>query len=438
MDKLQNILLKLADRPKAVTLVLFIVSFFLHLAVVAAVGHYKEPRLWENGQIAQNLFIGNGFSADFSYPVEPTSWQAPGYPVLLVGFWKAFGQVPLTYFLISTLQCLALATMVWPMGWLSRRWFPQVPPVLVQVIVVLTPLYLWYGTRIHHSAFVMAAHPWLVYGWLKWSHESLGKAIGIGALTGLVALFQPTILGLYGMCGLVLIGQFAWQKLWRQFGTLAVAGITVVVCLVPWTIRNYQVHGKLLLIKSSFGKEFWMGNNPHATGTGYTIGGMEEVTNQYPPKCFAELRGKVPEIKLMEAMQKEAMDYVKTHPGAFLKLTGKKILWFWTVAPKDRVRTTGAAEAIVFRGLYMACWVALAGLCVWGFIVGRPGKEYLPLLIYFCFFFSLIYGLTHVGQARFRGEMEFIFMPAAAAGLWWLLGRFGRSSAQRPPTFKTI
>jgi hypothetical protein len=424
MAKLHHYLLKLSEHEKRVTLTLFIVSFFLHLAVVIAIRHYEQPRLWENGSIATNLFEGKGFSADFSYSVEPTSWQAPGYPVLLVAFWKTIGQVPLTYFIISTLQCLALAAMIWPMGWLSRRWFPSVPPVLVQAIVVLAPLYLWYGTRIHHSAFVMAAHPWLVYGWLKCSHESFGKAIGIGALTGLVALFQPTILGLYGMCGIVLICQFVWQRDWRSFAILATAGTTVVLCLVPWTVRNYQIHGKLILIKSSFGKEFWMGNNPHATGTGYAIGGEEEITNKYPPKSFIELRGKVPEIELMAALQKEAMDFVKAHPDQFLKLTGEKILWFWTVAPKDRVRTTGAAEAIVFRGLYMVCWATLAALGIWGLIVARPKREYLLLTIYICLFFSLIYGLTHVGQARFRGELEFIFMPAAAAALWWLLNRF--------------
>ncbi len=138
-------------------------------------------------------------------------------------------------------NALALATMVWPMGWLSRRWFPQVPPILVQVIVVLTPLYLWYGTRIHHSAFVMAAHPWLVYGWLKWSHESLGRAIGIGVLTGLIALFQPTILGLYGMCGLVaLSASLLGKNAGGNLALLAVAGISVVVCLVPWTIRTIR------------------------------------------------------------------------------------------------------------------------------------------------------------------------------------------------------
>ncbi len=420
---------RLTANRKTVTWFLFVFSFLLHLALVLAIGHYKEPRLWENGGIAQAMLEGKGFGNGFSIPGEPTSWQAPGYPTVLFLFWKTLGQNPASYFIISLLQCVAVAAMIWPMSWLSLRWFPKVPPIIVQLIVVFAPLYLWYVTRLHHSAFVMAAHPWLVYGWLKWSHESLGRAIGIGALTGLVALFQPTILGVYGTIGLALLLQFLLRKQWRHFGTLALAGIVVVLTLVPWTIRNYQVHGKLLLIKSSFGKEFWMGNNPHATGTGYAIGGAEEITIVYPPKCW-ELHGKVPEIELMAAMQNEAMDFVKEHPAQFFKLTGQKILWLWTLPPKDRVRTTGAAEAIMFRGVYAAYWLTLVALAVLGFLCGKPaGWEYISVTLLFCFFTSLIYGLTHVGQARFRGEIEFIFLPAAAAGLWWIWRRFRKNSA---------
>lgn len=425
-----NLFDRLTANHKTVTLVLFVFSFLLHLGIVIAIGHFKEPRLWENGAIAQTMFEGHGFASGFSIPTEPTSWQAPGYPTVLYTFWKTIGQNPTSYFIISLLQCVAVASMIWPMTWLSLRWFPKVPPIIIQLIVVFAPLYLWYVTRLHHSAFVMAAHPWLVYGWLKWSHESFGRAVGIGALTGLVAMFQPTILGAYGTIGLVLLLCFLWQKQWQPFSILAVAGMVVVLTLVPWTIRNYQVHGKLILIKSSFGKEFWMGNNPHATGTGYSIGGVEEITNVYPPKCM-ELRGKVSEIELMAAMQKEAMDFVKQNPGQFLKLTGQKILWLWTLPPKDRVRTTGAAEAIVFRGVYATYWFSLAALAMLGFLLCQPSRsEYLLVTLLFCVLTSLIYGLTHVGQARFRGEMEFIFLPAAAAGLWWIWSKITKSASR--------
>jgi hypothetical protein len=36
--------------------------------------------------------------------------------------------------------------------------------------------------------------------------------------------------------------------------------------------------------------------------------------------------------------------------------------------------------------------------------------------------------MTHVGQARFRGEIEFIFIFAAAAGIRFLIGLLSRKA----------
>jgi hypothetical protein len=399
---------------------LFIVSLLLHLAVVLAFGHYKHPVLWENGMIADNIYGGRGFSANFSLPIEPTSWQAPGYPYMITASWLLFGQGPAAYLFISVVQCLLLASMIWPMTALSRRWFPTIPILVVQVLTVLGPLYLWYGTRIHHTAFVMALYPWVLWGWLECVQKGRWQAFLVGAGTGLFALLQPVILGAFGIIGLVLLGQAVRKRYWEKVILLLIAGLAVLMTLTPWTIRNYQVHGRLLLIKSSFGKEFWMGNNPNATGTGYALGGAEEITNVYPPKCF-EFRGKVSEIKLMNAMQQEATAWIKTNPRKFLSLTAHKIIWFWTLPPKDRVRSTGDAEALLFRGVYMTYWVALIALAITGCALRRPSSEYLWILALYIFFYSTVYGLTHVGQARFRGEIEFLFLPAAASGIFLIL-----------------
>ena len=413
---------------------LFIISFILHLAVVVAIGHYKEPRLWENGGIALNLYEGRGFSASFSLPNEPTTWQAPGYPYLLYFFWKAMGQGTATYVAISVMQCLFLASMVWPMAAISARWFPRVPVWVVQLLTVVAPLYLWYGTRFHHTAIVMALHPWLLQAWLSWAGRGVGKSVWVGILTALAALFQPILLGVFGVVGFVRLVFAGLGRRWKEFIHLALAGVVVVLGLLPWTIRNYQTQGRLVLIKGSLGKELWMGNNPNATGTGYAIGGDEEITNKFPPRAF-ELRGKVREIELMDAMKKEAIEWIRENPGEFFHLTAKKIWWFWTLAPKDRVRSTGAAEALVFRGIYTFYWTVLVILTVGGLMLYRISFEQAGILVLFICFYSVIYGLTHVGQARFRGEIEYIFLPAAAGCLYYignlLMARLGVKPASQ-------
>jgi len=407
-------------------ILLFLVSVVLHVLVVLSLGHYRDARLWENGAIAMHVFDGKGFSADFAGTLEPTSWQAPFYPYLLASAWSLGGKTPSTHLVISLLQCLAIASMIWPMTWLSQRWFPKVPVWPVQLFVILAPLYLWYPTRLHHTAFVMALQPWLLWMWLTVAGRGLWPSVAAGALTGLAGLIQPVLLGVFGLIGLSRLLANAFTRQWRTSAFLIVAGLTVVACLVPWTVRNYQAHGRIILVKNSFGKEFWMGNNPHATGTGYALGGAEEITNAFPPKALA-LRGSVSEMQLMDALKDEAKEWVATYPGAFLSITAKKVLWFWTLPPKDRVRSTGDAEALLFRGVYVAYWAIIAALAFVGIIAFRPPWQALLVIALFSVFYSAIYGLTQVGQARFRGEIEYLFLIPAAAGFFWLLSKVWKS-----------
>lgn len=410
---------------------LFFLSLVLHIAVVMAMGHYHNARLWENGAIADNIFAGKGFSASFSMPDEPTSWQAPAYPYILAATWAVFGKGAAAHLFISLLQCISIASMVWPMAGLSRRWFPSVPEWIVQLLVIIAPLYLWYPTRIHHTAFVMALQPWILWAWLSCAGRNVRGSIGAGLLTGLAALMQPVLLGVFGTIGLVWLLLSIKTKAWKRAGLLILAGVSVVACLVPWTIRNCQAHRRLVLVKNSFGKEFWMGNNPHATGTGYALGGAEEITNAYPPMAF-EIRGKVSEMQLMDALKDEAKDWIRSNPQAFLKITAQKIVWLWTLPPKDRVRSTGDAEALLFRGVYLTGWIALLAMAVVGCVACRPPPEFYLVLGLFVAFYSGIYGLTHVGQARFRGEIEYLFLPAAAAGTTACLGFLLKRILNRP------
>lgn len=406
---------------------LFLVSLLLHLSIVLVVGHYQNARLWENGAIAGNIADGKGFSGGFSIADEPTSWQAPAYPFLLAGAWAVFGKGATAHLLISLLQCIAIASMVWPMAALTKRWFPSVPVWLVQVMTILAPLYLWYPTRLHHTAFVMALQPWILWAWLEWAGRDVRGSIGAGLLTGFSALVQPVLLGVFGTIGLVRLLLSMKSRAWKTTGLLILAGLTVVACLVPWTIRNFQVHGRLVLVKNSFGKEFWMGNNPHATGTGYALGGAEEITNAHPPIAFSQ-RGKVSEMQLMDALKDEAKEWVKAHPSDFLTITAQKIFWFWTLPPKDRVRSTGDAEALLFRWVYLFYWAILIVLACIGCVKYRPPVEFYLILGLFIVFYSAIYGLTHVGQARFRGEIEYLFLPAASSAIAAILSVMQRYS----------
>jgi 4-amino-4-deoxy-L-arabinose transferase-like glycosyltransferase len=277
-------------------------------------------------------------------------------------------------------------------------------------------------------------HPWMLAGWLSlgaMSPSSPGAqasreagrrgllAAGVGALTGLAGLTRPVLLPVYGLLSGLLVVRHVTSRRWKDAALVLAAGLVTLLVLTPWTIRNYRVHGRLLAVKDNFGKEFWMGNNPHATGTSFAEGGEVEITIQYPPKALS-LAGKVPEIQIMDAFEAEALDYVRSDRVAFVERTAQKALWFWTYAPPSVARSYGRFTTLV-RLAHDGGWILLLALAVLGVLIGGAPREYLTVLGLYLAVYSLAYGLTHVGQPRMRAEAEFIFLPAMGAGAAFLL-----------------
>lgn len=417
--------------PRRISFI-FLFALVIRIIAILALKHYQHPNLWENGGMAEEIRMGHGLAGGLSIVGEPTSWQAPGYPYLLAAFWNFLGRNSFSFLLLSLFQAVVISSVVFPIQKLTQRWFSPDASVFAAWIGALMPLYIWYPTRIHHTALVMAAHPWLLWLWLDLSDKkSLLRSWLAGFTTGVAGLLQPVLLGVYGILSAAFLLRSALSKKWISAFHIFFAGIITLLVITPWTIRNYRVHHRLILIKDSFGKEFWMGNNPHATGTGYAEGGTTEITAAYPPQCFA-LRGKVSEIELMSALQKEAWEYIKADPKAFVNRTFHKILWFWTVTPKKYERTIRGGEAITYGPIQVAYWAAFVILFGIGMGLSHHcSREYLSIFLLYAFIYSVIYGLTHVGQARFRGEIEFIFIPGCAHGIWVLL-QFWKSKKMAP------
>lgn len=396
----------------------FAAALLVRLAAVLALGHYRNPTLWENGIIARYLLDGCGFCLDFSRPGELSSWQTPAYPLFLAAAWRLFGQSATAHLIISIIQACALASMVFPVRWLARRWCGDRAGTVAMWLTTVMPLYVWYATRLHQAGFVMAAHPWLISCWLRLSDRG-GSARGLltGAASGLAGLFQPILLLLSGAIGAAALVAALVGRRRREVVALLMAAVAAVAVLAPWTVRNYRVHGRFVPIRDSFGKEFWMGNNPHATGTGYVEGGAVEITYAHPPKALA-LKGHVPEIELMDAMFAEGLEYVRADLPAFATRTLRKIWWFWTMTPARLVRSSQGGEALTFRWLHLGYWLGFLVFSVLALARGpRVRREYVMVLMLYLLTYSVLYGITHVGQARYRGEMEFVLLPLVVTGL---------------------
>jgi hypothetical protein len=103
-----------------------------------------------------------------------------------------------------------------------------------------------------------------------------------------------------------------------------VACVAVIVVLVPWGIRNYQIFHKAIPVRSGLGLELYIGNNGYSTSW---------VNRDLHPNHNAAEQSeyeRAGEIAYMEHKREQAVDYIRAHPGWFAWMTVRRFIYLWT------------------------------------------------------------------------------------------------------------
>jgi 4-amino-4-deoxy-L-arabinose transferase-like glycosyltransferase len=266
-----------------------LVAFSARLGAVLALGSISPTAgSYEHGFIARELASGNGFRYPFYGPPEPTSHQAPLVSWSLAGAYLVFGTgtpaAHLAWQIVAAGLGTAACALVTAIG--CRLAGPRLG-FLAGLLASIYPPLVYAALRIQSINFTVPALLCLV--WLAARHRDerrLGLAAALGACGGLGMLAEP-ILGAplaVLITWMAIIGRSGsrWLPCLRPAG---IAGATALVILLPWTARNLAVHGRLVLVKSSFPYVLWQGNNPAATGTDKLLPphSGEERTSQLAP-----------------------------------------------------------------------------------------------------------------------------------------------------------
>jgi 4-amino-4-deoxy-L-arabinose transferase-like glycosyltransferase len=367
----------------------------------------------EAGNVAWSLALGHGFSSPLVGMQGPTAWVAPVYPFLLALGFKllsmnpyhvvVFGQVLNAIF--SALTCLPiyfLARKLFSLGVaLASCWAWAVLPT-----AILFPLeWIWDQslaalllTTLLCATVYLSAEP---SGQAApktgdaWRNTLLWAAYGIG--WAFTLLTNPAI----GLLLPVLLLWLAWKRhktgaAWK--GSVAISLLACVLGVVPWTVRNYAAFGRFVPVKSNFGLEFWLGNNPDVKliWTWWRSPASDGTENN-------ELH-RLGEIAYMHEKQSEALKFIWVHPGAFLDSSFDRFADTWTALWDQRadpwVNALHAGAAYVFFCSVFSL-LALVGL-----LLARRADalETFPLSAAMLFF-PLTYYITHSAE-RYRHPID--------------------------------
>ena len=367
----------------------------------------------ETGNIAFALSEGKGFSNLFRQDTGPTAWIPPVYPFLLSLIFRIFGPFTLSSFLAAVLlNALFSGASTFPLFHLAQKvagrtvalstaWLWVVLPAGIMMpfewiwdtslSVLLAITLLWMTLRISESA---KRSLWLIYA-LLWAIALLtNPSLGI---TLPFLLFWAAVRARD-------VVQLPWRIPVRTL-------LLIVLCCLPWTMRNYAAFHRTIPIRSSLPFELWIGNNdifdPHA------INGTQRITRFEETRLYTQLG----ENTYLAEKWTRAATFILHKPALFLQLTGRKIIatWIGTEHPIDDFR---AANLLLVRIVILCNAILTLGTAIGALLLARSKNPFAFPLAIFPALFPLIYYVTHP-SLRYRHPIDpiLVFLTVFAATL---------------------
>ncbi|HEV8422949.1 MAG TPA: tetratricopeptide repeat protein [Chthoniobacterales bacterium] len=260
---------------------------------------------------------------------------------------------------------------------------------------------------------------------------------GLGLLIGFSAMGIATILFLVPLLLAAIVAKWPVCKSRRVVGAILVLSGLMLGASPAW-IHNYLIAEDRVFLSAHGGVNFWIGNNP--TATGYP---------KFPPGLRADQQAMLQDsIKLAERAEgrslkrsevsaywsSQAVAWIKSHPGAWLQLLALKVKNFWNAFQYDDLSVVsglregsiiipgesfGFVAALGIAGMFVACrrwpdarWIAAAVLLQMAslltvFVTERYRLAAVPGLLLFGAY-GIVELWRRIEMRRYQGALVFV------------------------------
>ena len=346
-------------------------------------------------RLAASVAGGTGYGWGYG----PSAFFPPGLPLLLalwfavvgIGLWQAkiFG-------IVLGMVCVWATYRIadWAFGRMAGRW--------ALVLAATSPTLVFYSVTVGYEPLLAV----VLCGWamlterLESRTASWALIAALGAVMGIGTLIKPVCLLLPAVC------LVRWLPSLRLVAvTRAAAAATILLLVVlPWTMRNWQVLGSPVLVSTNGGVVLYAANNPESQGLAMGV---------------APLSGEHDEVSRDRIRRDAAFAWMLGHPIEWCRLAIAKVVYVWGTSSSimsyvsyDRM-TTGAesvAKAVLNVGwsaLFVFCWAGTFQAGAWD----RPRFHSAGLGLVYFFVLHLFFEAL---SRHHIGVMPFLFAIAGA------------------------
>ena len=305
-------------------LILLVLAFVVPRVVllIAATGVPMSDAKWYFDR-AVSIAHGNGYAFDGT----PTAFWPVGYPGFLGLLFSIFPESPGTGLIANFF--LAAITMV-----CAFRIYCELPistnwALFGTLVLSIFPNFILYQNLLLSEMLMTSLLFLSVLGLTsaqrKYQFLLTGVSFGLATLVKSQVLFLPFFVLIYDV--------------WKSRRWLFVASKYLVLCLgmaiviVPWTIRNYVVFHRVIMIQSNGGYNLLMGNNQQNRWGGST-GTSSEFAAMFPGVVADINQRLADEMSMNDRATATALRFMSSNPMEVLKRVPYKLYRFFRHDPQ--------------------------------------------------------------------------------------------------------
>lgn len=358
-----------------------------------------------------NLASGNGFTNETG---KAELCRPPGYPFFLAAIYGVFGH---SYPWVRFFQVLLSILTLLPIFLLTKDIFGKETALLALLIASFYPPFISYNGILYTETIltffiVLFTYLFLCAARLKrWLF-----CIVLGVIGGYAVLLRADFIFVFLLPFLALAVIHYRRDLKKIICVILIASLVIA----PWTIRNYRVSGRFLLVSSLFGSMLWISSY-----------GWLEWHNDDP--YYAGLINGLDDVEKEKVLFRDGIKHIIEDPFQYLRRCFK-YLWRFLIAGhsntfyglRDSLRnylSAGAYGKAMIKAIFLIFNTLLVGLGAYGIPEAarrlRDKRREVAFLILPIFANTILHFFFY-GTARYQVPIMPLIIVFAAFGLFSL------------------
>jgi dolichyl-phosphate-mannose-protein mannosyltransferase len=338
------------------------------------------------------LAQGQGFPTDGLQPR-----REPGIYVFLGSIYFIFGHDYRTVRVIQAVMSASLCLLTFAMASRLARAgaLPSSAPIVAAVLTTLYVPFIFYsGVLMREAVITFLSLVSLVFltGYVitgRWR-----QAAGYGAFAGLAALVDGRFL--FFIPFLTVLFLVTRRGVRQSLAFAVVAGGVALLLISPWTIRNYVVLHKFVLLATAQYRGLWLATNPEGIDdwdwTREPLKSLHDLPRDQRDQAIAELA--------VRNLREHPVRWAVSGVGRFFKLwwggSGSNVMPLLTRSLRSALTSRDWGYAAVKLGLLAVSYgYVFGGFFSAGWIVRRAGIAPVVHMVGFLAYLSIIHMITN-------------------------------------------